>query len=382
MNTGMFLAYNGKRSEQEILRDTVKARLRSLSASASPNKLIMGENLAVLRSLLEDHVLAGRVDLVYIDPPFSTNVEYRIGSDRANTVSMAHEDEVAYSDTLVGAEYLEFLRERLILLRQLMSDRASIYLHIDYKIGHYVKIIMDEVFGRENFRNDIARIKCNPKNFRRQAYGNVKDMILFYSKTDAPTWNEPRIPLTDEEVNRLFRKLDASGRRYTTVPLHAPGETQNGKTGQPWRGLMPPKGRHWRSPPEILEELDRQGLIEWSATGVPRKKIFADEQVGKRAQDVWEFKDPQYPCYPTEKNLDLLKFIIEASSNPGDLVLDCFCGSGTTLVAAQQLGRRWIGVDQSEHAIRIAERRLRALRGDLFTGPVEFELLAQERAQE
>lgn len=378
----MSLTYDGKRSEQEILRDTVKARLRSLSPSTSPNKLIMGENLAVLRSLLEDHALAGRVDLVYIDPPFSTNVEYRMGSDRANTVSMAHEDEVAYSDTLVGAEYLEFLRERLIFLRQLMSDRASIYLHIDYKIGHYVKIIMDEVFGRENFRNDIARIKCNPKNFRRLAYGNIKDMILFYSKTDSPTWNEPRIPLTDEEVHRLFTKVDASGRRYTTVPLHAPGETQNGKTGQPWRGLMPPKGRHWRSPPEILEELDREGLVEWSATGVPRKKIFAEEQVGKRAQDVWEFKDPQYPGYPTEKNLDLLKFIIAASSNPGDLVLDCFCGSGTTLVAAQQLGRKWIGVDQSEHAIRIAERRLRALQGDLFTGPVEFELLAQERAQE
>lgn len=235
---------------------------------------------------------------------------------------------------------------------------------------------------RENFRNDIARVTCNPKNFRRQAYGNIKDMILFYSKTDSPTWNEPRIPLTDEEARRLFRKVDASGRRYTTVPLHAPGETQNGKTGQPWRGLMPPKGRHWRSPPEILEELDRQGLVEWSATGVPRKKILADEQVGKRAQDVWEFKGPQYPGYPTEKNLDLLKFIIAASSNPGDLVLDCFCGSGTTLVAAQQLGRRWIGVDQSEHAIRSAERRLRALQGDLFTRPVEFELLVQELVQE
>lgn len=260
------MAYDGKRSEQEILRDTVKARLRSLSASTSPNKLIMGENLAVLRSLLEDHVLAGRVDLVYIDPPFSTNVEYRMGSDRANTVSMAHEDEVAYRDTLVGAEYLEFLRERLIFLRQLMSDRASIYLHIDYKIGHYVKIIMDEVFGRENFRNDIARIKCNPKNFRRRAYGNIKDMILFYSKTDSPTWNEPRISLTDEEVHRLFGKVDASGRRYTTVPLHAPGETQNGKTGQPWRGLMPPKGRHWRSP--------RRSWRNWtgraSLSGLPR----------------------------------------------------------------------------------------------------------------
>jgi len=374
----MFLVYPGKRTEQEVLSTAEKAVLRPRSPSLSANKLILGENLAVLRSLLEDYSLAGRVDLVYIDPPFATNVEYRIGSDRANTVSMAHDDEVAYSDTRVGAEYLEFLRERLIFLRELMSDRASIYVHIDYKVGHYVKIIMDEVFGRENFRNDIARIKCNPKNFRRQAYGNIKDLILFYSKTGSPTWNEPRMPLTPEDVDRLFKKVDKSGRRYTTVPLHAPGETRNGKTGQPWRGMMPPKGRHWRSPPEVLEELDRQGLIEWSPTGVPRRKIFADEQRGKKAQDVWEFKDPQYPSYPTEKNLDLLKFIIEASSNPGDLVLDCFCGSGTTLVAAQQLGRKWIGIDQSAHAIEVAERRLRALQGDLFTGTVEFEVLLQE----
>ncbi len=374
----MFLVYPGKRTEQEVLSTAEKAVLRPRSPSLSANKLILGENLAVLRSLLEDYSLAGRVDLVYIDPPFATNVEYRIGSDRANTVSMAHDDEVAYSDTRVGAEYLEFLRERLIFLRELMSDRASIYVHIDCKVGHYVKIIMDEVFGRENFRNDIARIKCNPKNFRRQAYGNIKDLILFYSKTGSPTWNEPRMPLTPEDVDRLFKKVDKSGRRYTTVPLHAPGETRNGKTGQPWRGMMPPKGRHWRSPPEVLEELDRQGLIEWSPTGVPRRKIFADEQRGKKAQDVWEFKDPQYPSYPTEKNLDLLKFIIEASSNPGDLVLDCFCGSGTTLVAAQQLGRKWIGIDQSAHAIEVAERRLRALQGDLFTGTVEFEVLLQE----
>jgi len=374
----MFLVYPGKRTEQEVLSTAEKAVLRPRSPSLSANKLILGENLAVLRSLLEDYGLAGRVDLVYIDPPFATNVEYRIGGDRANTVSMAHDDEVAYSDTRVGAEYLEFLRERLIFLRELMSDRASIYVHIDYKVGHYVKIIMDEVFGRENFRNDIARIKCNPKNFRRQAYGNIKDLILFYSKTGSPTWNEPRMPLTPEDVDRLFKKVDKSGRRYTNVPLHAPGETRNGKTGQPWRGMMPPKGRHWRSPPEVLEELDRQGLIEWSPTGVPRRKIFADEQRGKKAQDVWEFKDPQYPSYPTEKNLDLLKFIIESSSNPGDLVLDCFCGSGTTLVAAQQLGRKWIGIDQSAHAIEVAERRLRALQGDLFTGTVEFEVLLQE----
>lgn len=138
--------------------------------------------------------------------------------------------------------------------------------------------------------------------------------------------------------------------------------------------MKPPKGRHWRVAPAILEEWDTQGLIEWSENGVPRKKIFFDERVGKKMQDIWTFKDPQYPHYPTEKNLDLLKFIVGASSNDGDLVLDCFCGSGTTLIAAQLLNRRWIGIDKSESAIQVAQKRLHDLPSSLFS-EVEYEFL-------
>lgn len=371
----MLLDYPNKKAESEIL-NTPKAELKTVSGKGSNNKLIHGDNLAVLKLLLDDRAFAGKIDLVYIDPPFATNGHFKISDDRANTISSSNGDEIAYSDTLIGADFLEFLRERLILLRELMSDRGSIYLHIDYKIGHYVKLIMDEVFGIKNFRNDITRIKCNPKNFQRKAYGNIKDLILFYSKSDNPVWNESKVPFSDEDVERLFKKVDGDGRKYTTIPLHAPGETANGNTGKEWRGIKPPKGRHWRSDPAILEEWDNQGLIEWSVNDVPRKKIFVDERDGKKMQDIWEFKDPQYPSYPTEKNLDLLKFIIESSSNEGGLVLDCFCGSGTTLVAAQELNRNWIGIDKSEHAIKVAKKRLLTIPASLFS-QADFEFLTE-----
>ena len=335
------------------------------AAQRTANKLIQGENLIALRALLENY--RGRVSLIYIDPPFATNGEYRVGATRTGTVSSSNADTLAYVDTLVGAEFLDFLRERLVLLRELLADNGSIYLHIDYKIGHYVKVLMDEVFGQRNFRNDITRIKCNPKNFPRKGYGNVKDLILFYSKSGNVIWNDPQVPLSEADKERLFRKVDADGRRYTTIPLHAPGETVNGSTGQAWRGLLPPRGRHWRSEPAVLEELDRQGLIEWSANRVPRKKIFADEKATRRMQDIWEFKDPPYPVYPTQKNLELLQFIIATSSNTGDLVLDCFCGSGTTLLAAQAMNRRWIGIDDSEPAIAVARKRLAEMPGGLFS---------------
>ena len=373
----MLLSYDNKKSEMDILWGIQPAELDSVSVTSEDNKLIHGDNLPILRTLMDDY--AGKVDLVYIDPPFATNSRFRIGDERTNTVSNSGDDAVAYSDTLVDAEFLEFLRERLIFLRELLAEHGSIYLHIDYKIGHYVKILMDEVFGRRNFRNDISRIKCNPKNFRRKGYGNVKDMILFYSKSDKMTWNDPHIPFSDQDVDRLFRKSEPDGRRYTTIPLHAPGETARGNTGKAWRGVMPPRGRHWRSEPAVLEEWDNQGLIEWSANGVPRKKIYVDERDGKRMQDIWEFKDPQHPDYPTQKNQDLLDFIVGASSNEGDLVLDSFCGSGSTLVAAQSLNRRWIGIDSSDAAIRVTRRRLDAMRGDMFGGAAGYEYLVARR---
>ncbi len=366
----MNLSYPNKRAESEILARHRAATLDPGAAFDRAGLLIRGDNLPALHALRNMGAARPPVDLVYIDPPYSTNTVFRVGAERTATVSAAADSDVAYSDTLQGAPFIEFLRERLILLREIMGPHASIFLHIDYKIGHYVKVMMDEVFGSGNFRNDIARIKCNPKNFARKGFGNVKDMILFYSKSDDFVWHEPRVAMTDDDVARLFSKVDGQGRRYTTTPLHAPGETANGPTGKPWKGLTPPEGRHWRYDPKMLDELEEQGLIEWSSTGNPRKIIFADdaEAGGKKLQDIWEFKDPQYPSYPTEKNPDLLRTIIAACSDPGMTVLDCFCGSGTTLVAAERMGRRWIGVDESPAAIEVARRRLDAAREGLFAG--------------
>ncbi len=339
------------------------------------NLLIEGDNIKGLNYLLDTRSLQGKIDLVYIDPPFATGSDFTITKGRVSTVSHSRSGSVAYSDRLVGAEFVDFLRKRLVLLRELLSTRGSIYLHIDYKIGHYVKVMMDEVFGMKNFRNDITRIKCNPKNFNRIGYGNIKDLILFYSKTSFPIWNEPREKYSAKDIERLFPKMNQQGRRYTTVPIHAPGETEQGNSNRPFRGMMPPKGRHWRTDVETLEQWDRDGLIEWSATGNPRKVVFADEREGKRVQDIWEYKDPQYPVYPTEKNNRLLDLIIRISSNPESIVLDCFCGSGTTLKSAQQLNRNWIGIDQSEHAIRATIRKLENAEGDFFVSDPEYEFL-------
>ena len=377
----MEIVYKKKRSVSDILRQFKPAKLDTICIQGidPSNKLIKGDNVQVMQALLQDYGMGGKIDLVYIDPPFSTNNVFKHNVDRTSTISPSSSDAVAYSDTLKGTEFLEFLRERLIFIRELMASHGSIYLHIDYKIGHYVKVVMDEIFGQKNFQNDITRIKCNPKNFARKGYSNIKDLILFYTKSDNFVWNEPRQEMTEEDIERLFSKFDKTGRRYTTTPLHAPGETVNGNTGKQWKGLMPPKGRHWRYDPSVLDELDQAGLIEWSKTGNPRKIIYADEAraKGKRLQDIWEYKDPAYPSYPTEKNIELLRTIIETSSYEGQMVFDCFCGSGTTLVAAHELRRNWIGTDSSEVAIQTTVKRLNPQEGLFNLGP-DYEYLEQK----
>jgi len=337
--------------------------------------LLHSENVLGLNYLIKVKGLAGKIDLVYIDPPFATGGVFSVSNGRAATISNSRNGKIAYHDTIIGNEFLDFLECRLELLKVLLSEKGSIYVHIDYKVGHYVKILMDKVFGAQNFRNDITRIKCNPKNFKRIGFGNVKDMILFYTKSSNPIWNEPYQDYKDEDVIKLFPKLTASGRRYTTVPLHAPGETINGNSSKPFKGINPPEGRHWRTDVETMERWDAEGLIEWSGSGNPRKMIFADEKVGKRMQDIWEFKDPQYPRYPTEKNIEMLDLIVKTSSQPGSVVLDCFCGSGTTLVAAERQKRLWIGIDQSDLAITTVRERLENKDYDLFTGPLIYDFL-------
>ena len=371
---GCELLYPEKQTKEKIIFETATAELKLVKKygadSKTKNKLILGDNLGILKNFYNDPGVKGRVNLIYIDPPFGTGQDF-----------IGYEEDKSYSDKLINIEFLESLRKRLIFLRELLSEDGSIYLHIDQKIGHYIKIIMDEVFGEENFRNDITRIKCNPKNFERKAYGNIKDAVYFYSKSksngnDPMFWADYRLTLSEEEIERQFLKIDKQGRRYATTPLHAKGETKNGPTGQPWKGLKPPKGRHWRYPPVELTRLDKAGLIEWSETNNPRKIIYADENKGKKIQDIWDFRDPGFvsESYPTEKDEELLKQIILSSSKEGDLILDCFCGSGTTIVAAEKLKRNWIGIDSNESAIKTTEKKLLGLtqKQDLFRKPPSF----------
>lgn len=340
-----YLDYEGKTNENEILNYKSLGFLNPINEERDSllNKMIFGDNYFVLKNLLPNY--KGKVDLIYIDPPFGTGLNF------SNT-----ENDVAYTDQLVNNEFLEFIRKRLLLLRDFLSENGSIYLHIDKKIGHYVKIIMDEVFGYENFINDITRVKCNPKNFSRNAFGNYSDMILFYAKNrDKNIWNEIKEPLTKEEEIDGFPKIHPIYGRYTTNPIHAPGITIDGDTGKEWKGIMPPKGRHWRYGRDELTRLDDLGLIEWSENGNPRKMVFANEHKGKKVQDVWTFKDKgfSYVEYPTQKNHDLLKRIILNSSNKDSLVMDCFAGSGSTLFVANQLKRNWIGIDNSTQSFEV-----------------------------
>ena len=368
----MKLAYHNKQTEKEILDKIPEIDTPQLKEIVGKNLLLKGENLIVMKHLVTKLGMRNKIDLIYIDPPFATNNTFTIANGRASTISNQKDGIIAYTDKLQGENFIEYIRERLVLLKMLLSDKGSIYLHIDYKIGHYVKVVMDEVFGIENFRNDITRIKCNPKNFARKGYGNVKDLILFYSKSNNLIWNEPQAAYTEADKANLFKQVDETGRPYTTIPLHAPGETKKGKTNEPFKGILPPNGRHWRSEVAVLEQLDNEGLIEWSSKGNPRKKIYLDEQGGKRIQDIWEFKDPQYPVYPTEKNDDLLDLIIKTSSNKDSLVLDCFCGSGTTLIAANKNNRQWIGIDQATEAIKATELKLKGGNGSLFDGSLDY----------
>lgn len=352
----MELKYNGKVKKDIISLSRQVAKKYQKKSFEKDNILIHGDNFIGLSVLLEKY--RGKIDLIYIDPPFNTDQVFYVSTNRSNSISKDKNGLVAYSDKMNLDSYLEFLRERLIIMRELLSDRGSIYLHIDYKVGHYVKIIMDEVFGINNFKNDITRIKSNPKNFYRKAYGNEKDLVLFYAKNYSNNiWNDIKIPLDSSEIEKRFTKTDKDGRRYTTIPLHAPGSTASGKTSKPWRGIPVPDGRHWRTDPSEFDKLDSLGLIEWSSTGNPRIKKYADEHKGKKIQDIWRFKDPQKPLYPTQKNSKMIEQIILQSSDKNSIVLDCFAGGGTTLKCAEKLGRKWIGMDSSNISIELIKKQ-------------------------
>jgi DNA modification methylase len=319
------------------------------------NLIVQGDNLQFLKTcfinqdpIIKDKV-KGKVKLVYMDPPFATKGDFQ-----------AKNGEDSYSDKVDRAEFIEQIRERLIYLHEVLATDGSIYIHLDSKMVHYIKVVMDEVFGTDNFRNEVIRIKCNPKNYTTSGFGHIHDTILFYSRSTTTTLNRIFNERDNEQTAVDFPQSDSkTGRLYTTVALHAKG-IRHGPTGKQWRGVMPPSGRHWAFVPETLDQFDAEGLVEWSATGNPRLKRFADEDEGKAVQTIWEYKDPgdRLADYPTQKPEIMLERIIAASSNPGDLVMDPFGGSGTTAAVAEKLGRRWITCDFGKHAIYTMQSRI------------------------
>ena len=350
LDSGVHLDYRGKATEEEIFNGSI-VPFDKLHSNPSRKRLYFGDNLDVLRVLVTDPDICGKVNLIYIDPPFATQSQF-----------VSRKQSRAYEDTLSGAPFVEFLRKRIVLLHKLLSNKGSIYLHLDEKMIFEMKIIMDEVFGPENYRNMIVRKKCNPKNYTRKTYGNIADFILFYTKTDTYIWNKQTVPLSEERKKEYQYVEEGTGRKYMKVPVHAPG-TRKGETGKPWRGKMPPPGKHWQYTPKRLDEMDARGEIFWSKNGNPRRKVYLDEHPGVSVQDIWlEFRDAhnqniKITGYPTEKNPGLIRRIIAASSNPGDMVLDCFVGSGTTLAVADEMQRNWIGADNSIEAIKTILKR-------------------------
>ena len=350
----MELYFKGKQTKEEIIQE---AKGFGMFESFTNGSFVYeGDNFEGLSKLY--NTKKGFLDLVYIDPPFNTNQVFSVTDTRVSTVSRAKKGNVAYVDLMKNDDFLAFMYKRFVLIYELLSEKGSLYVHINSKMGYYFKVMLDEIFGEDNFKNDITRVKSNPKNFDRKAFGNQKDMILFYSRSSSKNiWNDVRADYVEDDLKKRFSKIDENGRRYTTIPLHAPGES-NGVTGKSWRSMMPPQGRHWRTDPAEFDKMDEQGLIEWSSNGNPRIKKFADENKGKKIQDIWEFKDPQYPVYPTEKSIDLLSLIVKQSSNEGGYVLDCFAGSGTTLLASATQKRNFIGMDKSSFAIDVIKKRL------------------------
>lgn len=360
------ICYDNKKKIEEIEKIIQKKRKKKkINFKNSKGIFIYGDNFDGMIGLLEN--FENKIDLIYIDPPFNTNSNFYYNEKKTSTISVSKDDIIAYSDKMNFEDYLEFIRERLVLIKMLLSDKGTLYFHIDCKVGHYIKIILDEIFGADNFINDITRIKSNPKNFSRKAYGNEKDVIYVYSKKPRKNiFNNILIPLTKEEIKKNFPKIDNKGRYYTTVPCHAPGETKKGDTGKKWKGTMPPKGRHWRYNPKELDNLDRNNLIEWSKNGVPRIKKFSDEHKGKKIQDVWKnYKDSQQPIYPTEKNYEMLSMIIKQSSNENSIIMDCFCGSSSFLSAGIENNRYVIGIDKSKIAKDIIKNKRKNLK-DIF----------------
>jgi site-specific DNA-methyltransferase (adenine-specific) len=358
--------------------------------------LFYGDNLPILR----EHVSSESVDLVYLDPPFNSQATYNVlfrGTERDASQAQIEAfedtwhwsieaeavfDELLHSGHTRVADLLQALRRslgpsdimaylvmmavRLIELHRVLRDTGSLFLHCDPTASHYLKILLDSIFGPENFRNEIVWRRYSSHGNVSRRYGSIHDILLFYSKSDQAKWRPQFGPLDDEYVTTFFRHVESeSGRRYRLQNVTNPNPDRPNLTYE-WNGHR----RVWKWSLERMQQLHDSGKLQYSSTGFPGLKQYLDESKGRALQDIWmdipslQSNTTERLGYQTQKPVALLKRILESTTDAGDVVLDPFCGCGTTIAAAQELGRRWIGIDVTHLAISLIERRLKESFGD------------------
>jgi len=318
------------------------------------NKLIWGDNKLILSSLKngplrEEIEKQGGIKLIYIDPPFDVGADFSMNieiGDETLTKQPGILEEIAYRDTWGrGSDsFIAMIYERLVLMRDLLAEDGSIYVHCDYRVDSFVRLILDEIFGRDCFKNEIVWKRSLPHNDPKK-YGSIHDTIFFYVKTEGKYhFNQQYTEQSQEYKNSHYSEKDPDGRVFRLQSLSAsgPGPSRIFAGNE----IAPPKGTHWRFSQEKIDELLSKGLIVFTSTGKPNFKRYLDESKGSAMQTIWTDVTPLNPQaierldYPTQKPEALLERIIKASSNEGDLVVDFFSGSGTTLAVAEKLGRK------------------------------------------
>lgn len=366
------LVYYGKEREEDIIADTMAVPLQPVSTFGKNgdswhNRLIFGDNLQAMKTLLQMKERGQLINgdgspgarLIYIDPPFATKREFH-GS----------QDQKAYQDKLAGVTFIEFLRKRLVLLRELLSEDGSIYVHIDWKKGHYVKVLLDEIIGEHNFVNEIIWQKIRSSKGQANSFGNVHDTIFCYTKAMDYIYNKQYKEHDPERMKTHYNNIEEkTGRIYQLADFTQSGQGEPRRFGN--KTIPPPKGKHWIWSQDKINEGIKNELIIFTSGGRPRVKRYLDESEGSPIEDIWidippmNSQSQERLDYPTQKPERLIERVINASSNKGDIVLDAFAGSGTTCAVAEKLNRRWIGIDCGKLAIYTVQKRMLNLRAEI-----------------
>jgi DNA modification methylase len=346
------------------------------------NKLIWGDNKLILSSLkngpLRKEIEAqGGLKLIYIDPPFDVGADFSMdikigdGEDEENfTKKPSVIEEIAYRDTWgKGADsFIAMIYERLKLMHDLLAEDGSIYVHCDYRVSGFMKLVLDEIFGKDNFRNEIIWQRTGSHNDAKR-FGIISDTIFFYSKGDTWTWNQQYEEYSDEYVNERYKYIDENtGKKFypnqMTGPGGGPARIFDGKT------IQPPTGRHWAYDQKEIDRMIVEKLIYFSSSGYPYEKSFHEGKKGRPVQNLWADiqmtkSGSERLDYPTQKPEKLIDRILNTSTNEGDLIADFFVGSGTTIAVAEKLGRKWIGSDLGKFGIHTSRKRMVGIQREL-----------------